>query len=140
MKVSIHNDSQLYIRMKDGNVHNFKKSLAEIKCKLLYDVNDNFLGMKILSQRSATGENVELPEIGPVEFPLFSSEIKQDIDGIYILFDKDVTIHKELVDECILDLCADGIIGIEPMPYMHIGGRSIIEPFIMGVSPEIDSQ
>ncbi|GGG82076.1 hypothetical protein [Paenibacillus radicis (ex Gao et al. 2016)] len=72
-----------------------------------------------------------LPEVGANEFPLHNATVTQDEDDIAIIFDQDTVVHKEVEDECVLDLCAAGITGIEPMPFTHIGGKEVIKPFII---------
>ncbi|WP_160164007.1 hypothetical protein [Paenibacillus vortex] len=47
------------------------------------------------------------------------------------MFNEKAQIHKEIEAECILDLCATGISGIEPMPYTNVGGKEIIKLFII---------
>ncbi|WP_149847140.1 hypothetical protein [Paenibacillus sp. 37] len=135
MQISIYDNSQLYISLKDKKIHKHEGSLADIKCKLLYDSNDNFIGIKILCTLSDTGENIVLPEVGPIEFPMQKAIVTQNEDGINLVFGKDVVVHKEVENECIIDLCHAGITGIEPMPYTHIGGREVIKPFIIRDTP-----
>lgn len=131
MQITIVDDCQMYIYMKNKFKHQHTGSLPDIRCKLLYDSDDNFIGIKIVSQRSDTGQDIILPEIGAIEFPIHNAEVKQDENGILIMFGKKSVIYKEVEDECILDLCAAGITGIEPMPFTHIGGKEIIKPFII---------
>ncbi|WP_405158488.1 hypothetical protein [Paenibacillus sp. FSL H8-0283] len=132
MQVTITDDCQMYIRLKEFNSHKFESSLAEVKCKLLYDSFNNFVGIKIMSQLGETDKNIELPELGSIEFPIHNADVMQNKNEIVIRFNKDSIIYKEVEDECILDLCPSGILGIEPMPYMNIGGKLIIEPFLRG--------
>ncbi|MFB5269110.1 hypothetical protein ACE41H_20305 [Paenibacillus enshidis] len=137
MKISVHDDFQMYIYLKNKDVHKHKKSLPDIKCKLLYDSQDNFVGISIMSQQSDTGEVIELPEVGAVEFPMYKAKISQDGNGIIIMFDQETVVHKEVEDECIIDLSDAGITGIEPMPFTHIGGKEIIKPFIIRDAPGV---
>ncbi|MBT2764293.1 MULTISPECIES: hypothetical protein [Paenibacillus] len=131
MQITIEENCQMYIYLKDKSKHQHKSSLSDVKCKLLYDSNDNFIGINIMDQRSDTGASIVLPEVGAIEFPVHNALVKQDEDGIVILFDQNSKVYKEVEDECILDLCAAGITGIEPMPFTHIGGKNIIKPFII---------
>lgn len=131
MQITIADDCQMYIYFKNKEIHKHTGSLSDVKCKLLYDLNDNFIGINIQRKRSDTGQEIELPTIGVIEFPTHNATVKQDDDGILILFDEKAQIHQEAEDECILDLCAAGISGVEPMPFTYIGGKEVIKPFII---------
>lgn len=131
MQITISDDCQMYIYLKDKSKHKHTGSLSDVKCNLLYDSNDNFIGINILSKRSDTGASIVLPEIGSIEFPMHNALVKQYEDGILIMFGQESVVYKEVEDECILDLCAAGISGVEPMPFTHIGGKEIIKPFII---------
>ncbi|WP_336772659.1 hypothetical protein [Paenibacillus sp. MMO-58] len=131
MKITISGDCHMYIYLKDKDKHEYTGSLSDIKCCLLYDLNENFIGIRILSKRSDTGECLELPKMGEIEFPLHSAVVSQDDEGILIMFNQEAVIHKEVEDECILDLSIDGIAGVEPMPYTNIGGKEVIKRFVI---------
>lgn len=137
MQITIADNCQMYIYFKNKDVHKHKKSLSDIKCKLLYDSQDNFVGISIMNQRSDTGDVIGLPEVGAVEFPMYKAKISQDGNGIIIMFDQGAVVHKEVEDECILDLCTAGISGIEPIPFTYIGGKEIIKPFIIRDVPGV---
>ncbi|RAR38905.1 hypothetical protein [Paenibacillus sp. MDMC362] len=129
MQITIAGDCQMYIYFKDKSKHQHQGSLSDVRCKMLYDSSNNLVGINILSTRSDTGESIVFPEIGSIEFPMYNATITQDDDGIIIMFDQDAAVQKEVEDECILDLCAAGISGVEPMPFTHVGGKEIIKPF-----------
>ena len=131
MQITIVDDCQMYIYLKDKNVHKHIGSLSDVKCKLLYDLQDNFIGIIIQNERSDTGEEIVLPKVGQIDFTLYKATVTQDEDEIVIIFDQNSIIYKEVEDECILDLCAAGISGVEPMPFTHIGGKEVIKPFII---------
>ncbi|MGG4141744.1 hypothetical protein ABEW34_01325 [Paenibacillus algorifonticola] len=131
MQITIADDCQMYIYFKDKSKHQHEGSLPDVKCNLLYDSLGNLIGMRILSRRSDNGQDILLPEVGEVEFPLHNAKVTQSDSEILILFDAESQIHKEVSIECILDLSAAGITGIEPMPYTNIGGKEIIKPFII---------
>ena len=137
MQITIVGDCQMYIYIKDKNIHKHKGSLSGVKCKLLYDSEDNFIGINIMNQQSYTGTIIVLPEVGAIEFPMHNAMVTQDEKGIQIKFHKEAIVHKEVEDECMLDLCAVGITGIEPMPYTHIGGKEVIKPFIIRDVPDV---
>ncbi|GGG82081.1 hypothetical protein GCM10010918_44280 [Paenibacillus radicis (ex Gao et al. 2016)] len=51
MQITIAGDCQMYIYLKNKSMHH-QGSLADVKCKLLWDSEDNFIGINIMSQRS----------------------------------------------------------------------------------------
>jgi len=137
MQITIAGDCQMYIYFKDKSKHQHQGSLSDVRCNLLYDSSDNLIGINVLSKLSNTGQDIVLPEVGAIEFPLYNATVIQGEDGILIMFDKEAVVHKKVTDECVLDLCAAGITGIEPMPFTHVGGKEIIKPFITRDVPEI---
>ncbi|GIP25402.1 hypothetical protein J23TS9_05320 [Paenibacillus sp. J23TS9] len=137
MQITIAGDCQMYIYLKDKDVHKHKCSISDVRCKMLYDSQDNFIGVNIMSKRSDTGTSIVLPEVGAIEFPMYNAKVTENESEILILFDEKARIHRKVTDECIIDLCDAGISGIEPMPFTHIGGKEVIKPFIIRDVPDV---
>lgn len=78
LQITIVDDCQMYIYIKNKSEHQHTGSLADVKCKILYDSQENLIGMEIVSKRSDTGQEIILPEIGAIEFPMHNAEIKQE--------------------------------------------------------------
>lgn len=124
----------VYIYLKDSNKHNYEKnkSRSDVSCYLLYDAMDNFLGIRIINkQYDEPLIDIQLPKVGEVEFPMYNAHITETEQEVLIIFDKDTPIAKETVHTCNIDVCKSGIIGIEPMPFVSIGGKEIMKPLII---------
>lgn len=138
MQITISEDSMMYIYLKDSSKHKYekKKSRSDVICYLLYDVADNLLGIRIINKHEDKPLiGVQLPKVGQVEFPMHNAQITETEKEILIVFDQDTPIEKETVNTCVIDVCRSGIIGIEPMPYVYIGGKEVMKPFIIRDEP-----
>lgn len=138
MQITISEDSMMYIYLKDSSKHKRerKKSRSDVACFLLYDDFENMLGIRIINKHDDEPLiDIQLPKVGEVEFLMHNAQITKTEQEILIVFDKDTPIAKETVHTCIVDVCRSGIIGIELMPYVYIGGKEIMKPFIIRDEP-----
>jgi len=138
MQITISEDSMMYIYLKDSNKHKHEKAKMRsgVSCYLLYDVVDNLLGIRIINKyEDEPLIDIQLPKVGEVEFPMHNGQITETKQEILIVFDKDTSIAKENVHTCVIDVCRSGIVGIEPMPYVYIGGKQFMKPFIIRDEP-----
>jgi hypothetical protein len=125
----------MYIYLKSPENHQkVGRCISDVRCSLLYDGLDNLMGIKLFNERtdndSRNKEQIKLPNVGSIDMPLYNSEITEAESNITILFNVDSVIDHIREDVCNIDLCNEGIYGIEPIPYTHIGMKKIINPFI----------
>lgn len=128
----------MYIYLKDSSTHKYvkSKSRSNVACFLLYDDFENMLGIRIINKYDDESLiDIQLPKVGEVEFPMHNAQITKTEQEILIVFDKDTPISKETAHSCVIDVCRSGIIGIEPTPYVYIGGKAIMKPFIIRDEP-----
>ncbi|MBH5318980.1 hypothetical protein I6N90_14335 [Paenibacillus sp. GSMTC-2017] len=138
MQITIEDNSLVYIYLKDAGKERLKSdSLNFIKCHLLYDGKNNFIGMRIFNEIEDSDESIILPLVGEIEFPLHNAKLEVNESEIQILFAGEVMAEKEVVCECTIDVCEEGMVGIEPMLREKIGGKEVIKPFIIRDSPTI---
>ncbi|MFD2114335.1 hypothetical protein ACFSTH_00875 [Paenibacillus yanchengensis] len=131
MRITIEGDSQMYIYLKDAKIHQIThNTLTDVLCYLLFDVANNFIGIRICNRNANTGQELVLPMVGEIEYPLHQASITDSHTEIVIKFDRNAQIHEEAKDKCLIDLCDAGIFGIEPMPYTRVRGTEVIKPFI----------
>ncbi|MFD5020868.1 hypothetical protein ACFWMP_18345 [Paenibacillus sp. NPDC058367] len=135
MQITISEDCMMYIYLKDSEEHKHErtKTRSDICCFLLYDAADNLLGIRIINKRDGDESliDIHLPKVGEVEFPMYNAIITESEQEILILFDQDTPIAKEAAHTCVIDVCKSGIIGIEPLPYVNVGGKEMMKPFII---------
>ncbi|WP_312149894.1 hypothetical protein [Paenibacillus odorifer] len=138
MQITISEDTTMYIYLKDRSKHKYvkNKSRSDVICYLLYDAADNMLGIRIINKYDDEPLNdIQLPKLGKVEFPMHNAQITETEQEILIVFNQDTPIVKETAHTCVLDVCKSGIIGVEPMPYVYIGGKEMMKPFIIRDEP-----
>jgi hypothetical protein len=138
MHITISEDSMMYIYLKDNEKHKHERTKArsDVACFLLYDAADNMLGIRIINKHDDEPLiDIQLPKVGGVEFPMHNAQITETEQEILIVFDKNTPITKETAHTCVIDVCRSGIIGIEPMPCVYIGGKEIMKPFIIRDEP-----
>lgn len=145
MQICIEDNSLIYIYLKSEDYHmSIGKSISDVTCGLLYDDNDNLIGLKLLNTRENTDisvngipliEKINLPKVGNVDTPLYNSAITEDENNITIMFDENVIVHHVREDKCNIDLCKEGIFGIELILLSSIGNREVITPFIVSDVP-----
>lgn len=138
MQITISEDSMMYIYLKDNKKHKHErtKTRSDVACFLLYDGAENLLGIRIINKHEDEPlVDIHLPKVGAVEFPMHNAQITETEQEILIVFDKDTRISKETAQSCIIDVCRSGIIGIEPLPYVYVGGKEIMKPFIIRDEP-----
>lgn len=138
MQITISEDSMMYIYLKDNEKHKHErtKTRSEVACFLLYDAAENLLGIRIINKHEDEPlVDIQLPEVGEVEFPMHKAKITETEQEILIVFDKNTPIAKETAHTCAIDVCRSGIIGIEPIPYIYVGGKEIMKPFIIRDEP-----
>lgn len=138
MQITISEDCMMYIYLKDSNKHKYEKnkSRSDVSCYLLYDAADNLLGIRIINKyEDEPLINIQLPKVGEVEFPMCNAQITEIGQEILIVFEKDTAIAKESVHTCNIDVCKSGIIGVEPLPFLYIGRKELMKPFIIRDEP-----
>ncbi|WP_438349198.1 hypothetical protein ACP8HI_00415 [Paenibacillus sp. FA6] len=140
MQITIEDNAIMYIYLKSSERYEkVGKLISDVRCGLLYDGSDNLIGIKVFNERTNDGngliEQIDLPNVGIIDMPIYKSKISKSESDITILFDTDSIIHHIREDECNIDLCDEGIYGIEPIPFTYIGGKEIIKPFIIRDKP-----
>jgi hypothetical protein len=140
VQITIEDNSMMYIYLKSPESHVLNREcMSDVKCNLLYDESDNLIGIKLLNKRenseiSVNGipqiEQIKLPAVGDVELPTYNATITEKENEITILFNGSLIVHHIKEDICNIDLCDEGIFGIEPIPFTYIGGKEVIKPFI----------
>lgn len=139
MQITISEDCMMYIYLKDSEEHKHErtKMCSDICCFLLYDAAENLLGIRIINKRDDNESliDIQLPEVGKVEFPIYNAMITETEQEILIIFDQNTSIAKEIAHTCNIDVCKSGIIGIEPLPYVNVGGKEMMKPFIIRDEP-----
>jgi hypothetical protein len=141
MQITIEDNSIMYIYLKSPENHlRHGKCITDVKCNLLYDESDNLIGLKLLNRRDNTQislngipltEQIKLPSVGFIDLPVHNAKISDDENNITIMFNADSVIHHTREGYSNIDLCNEGILGIEPIPFTHIMGKEIIKPFII---------
>lgn len=138
MQITISENTMMYIYLKESEKHKHErtKTRSDVSCFLLYDAADNMMGIRIINNYDDEPLiHMQLPKVGQVEFPMHNAQITETEQEILIVFDKSTPISKETAHTCVLDVCRSGIIGIEPIPYVDIGGKEIMKPFIIRDEP-----
>ncbi|SFL12814.1 hypothetical protein SAMN03159341_103376 [Paenibacillus sp. 1_12] len=141
MQITIEDNSLMYIYLKSKDNHEkLGKCVSDVKCFLLYDIQENIVGFKLINTRDNTDislngipliETIKLPTVGYIDTPQHNASITESENEILIMFDEKAVIYQVREDECNIDLCKEGILGIEPTPFTYIGGKEIIKPFII---------
>lgn len=141
MQITIEGNAFVYIYLKSIDNHErIGKCLSDVRCDLLYDDKDNLIGVKLCNTRdnsdiSLNGrpliENIKLPTVGYVDTPCHNSTIAETEEEISIMFDGNAVIRRVEEDTCNIDLCKEGVLGIELIPVAYIGNKEVIKPFII---------
>lgn len=147
MLITIEDNAFMYIYLKSRDHHKkIRNCISDVKCSLLYDNSDNLIGLRICNTRdhadiSLNGmpiiETIKLPSVGYIDTPLYSATITEAENDISIMFDDKAVIHQVREYECNIDLCKEGIFGIEPTSVVNIGGIEFIKPFMTSDEPLI---
>lgn len=145
MQISIEDNALIYIYLKSKENHErVGNCLADVRCYLLYDDIDNLIGLKLFNTRdnpeiSINGipliESINLPTVGYVDTPFHNSTITETEIDITIMFDGNAVINRVEEDVCNIDLCKEGILGIELIPVAYMGNKAVIMPFIIEDEP-----
>ena len=118
--------------------------ISDVTCGLLYDDHDNLIGLKLLNTRENTDisvngipliEEINLPKVGNIDTPLYNSAITETENDITIMFDENAIVHHVREDKCHIDLCKEGILGIELILLSSLGNKEVITPFIVSDVP-----
>jgi hypothetical protein len=136
MQITIEDSSMIYIYMKSPENHKkVGKCISDVRCNLLYDEKDNLIGIKLFNEYinadNGQKEQIKLPEVGYIDMPLHNANISETETDITIMFNGSSVIHHIKEDECNIDLCNEGIFGIEPIPFTYIGEKEVIKLFII---------
>lgn len=141
MQITIEDNAFMYIYLKSRDQHKkIGKCICGVRCFLLYDDEETLIGLRMSSTRnhediSLNGipitETIKLPNVGYVDTPLYNAAITEAENETLIMFDNLAVIHHVREYECNITLCKEGILGIEPIPFVYIGGTEIIKPFII---------
>jgi hypothetical protein len=145
MQITIEDNSMMYIYLKSpGNHVRQGNCMSDVKCNLLYDESYNLIGLKLLNKRTNTQvslngipltEQIKLPNVGFIDLPVHNAKISEAESNITIMFNADSAIRHTREGYCNIDLCNEGIFGIELIPFTYIGGKEIIKPFIVDDIP-----
>lgn len=104
IQIIIEGNAFVYIYLKSTDNHKrIGKCLSDVRCSLLYDSNENLIGMKLFNARNNSDislngipltENIKLPTVGYVDAPSHNVTITETENEISIMFDGNSVIRR----------------------------------------------
>ncbi|MCW2277538.1 hypothetical protein [Heliophilum fasciatum] len=129
MQVTIEDGSLVYIYLRRGNAGDYM--IPELRCELLFDAEEQWLGLRVYGETLDDGLPVELPRISALtEIPPGVSLTRQD-NQVELLFDQHRPIARKVVVDGSIDAYHERLNGIElilPLGYLQ-GKTARVEPF-----------
>lgn len=145
MRITIENDQLIYIyaaKSPKGKI----ETIIDVACKLLYDEQDNWLGIRISNDFSDQEESwapLSLPVLRKEDIEVPSHLILQQEDCLEIKF-ADRPVAKQVDQECNLDIgSVDHVLyGIEIILWAEpkLGKKKWVEPFVIFDMPFAQGQ
>ena len=145
MRITIENDQLIYIYTAKGGKGKLE-TIVHVACKLLYDEQGNWLGIRVLNDFSDQEEcwaPLSLPLLRTQDIQVPSHLILQSEECLEIKF-TDCAVAKSVDQECNLDVGGDdGVLyGIEIIlwPETKLGKKVWVEPFLIYDMPFAQGQ
>lgn len=108
----------VYVRKFNGKI---VSTYSSVKCKILYDEFDNWIGLEILNE-FCYGKEFNLPPIKNVVINFECEKIIEDSNKLLLLFDCSKTVDHYIKDSCNVDFNDEGFFGVELILDKSIGG------------------
>ena len=129
MQITIEDNRTLiyvYVRKFNGKI---VSTFPWVKCKILYDLSDNWIGLEIINE-FIDNKKFNLPPVKSTVINLSFEKIMEDKNKIILLFDSNKKIDHFLEDSCNIDFNDEGFFGVELILNQPIGGIEVIEQLL----------
>ena len=119
----------IYLREFDGNIVG---TLADIKAAMLYDNNNNWIGVEVYNISTVNNKiKINLPVLKMPHISIKNEVVKCTNENIYILFNSTTKVDGKMEVECNIDHNeTGGLQGIEIILYNFNANLDIAKDFI----------
>lgn len=126
------NDWTAYFRLKTVRPEEIPIStISDVECGLLYDADENLIGLRVYKKEFNSAYRIELPRLGEQEEKVTGLEFIETTDDITLMFDSKGIVKIEEIQDCLIDYCDRGILGIELLKVAPMDGMEVIKPFLI---------